>query len=149
MVFIWGARGYQDRLGYVIRKCPACKTTGVFSVDQVRTKFTLFFIPTFSFSQQQFLVCTTCQATFEVTKELQPDIAKNLMSQEELSALIGQINKEAAEEKKGVLAAERLSLVQGEYKKMDKGNPVNYCTQCSQQLSPGMVYCPQCGVKVD
>ncbi|MDO8636353.1 MAG: zinc-ribbon domain-containing protein, partial [Dehalococcoidia bacterium] len=117
------------------------------SVDQVRTKFTIFFVPTFSFSQKQFLVCTTCQVSFEVTNELKPEIAKSLMSQEELSAFIGQINREAEEERKKLLAAEGLSLVPGEYKKVDKENSTNYCTQCGQRLSQGMSYCPECGAK--
>ena len=53
MVFVWGNKGYHDRLGYIIQTCPACKTQTVFAVEQVKKKFTVYFIPTFSYSQKQ------------------------------------------------------------------------------------------------
>jgi len=86
--FLFGNKGYHDRLGYIIIKCPECKTRGVFSIEQERKKFTVYFVPTFQYSKKQFLVCTTCHESFEVAKELKPELARKIMSQEELSSLV-------------------------------------------------------------
>lgn len=111
MVFIWGYKGHADALGYVIWECPSCGTNGVFSVLQTRKKLTVYFVPTFSFSQKQFLVCTACEATFEVPKQLKTEIAENLMSQQELSFLIGKMTEETAELGSGVQTTSRALLL--------------------------------------
>jgi hypothetical protein len=69
-MFIWGNKGYSDHLGYVIQTCPACKQTSAFHVFQLKKKFTVYFVPTFSYSERQLLECGACHASFEVPKEL-------------------------------------------------------------------------------
>ena len=136
MVFVWGHKSYQDLLGYIIFECPACKTVGVFSVEQVRKKFTVYFVPTFSYSQKQYITCTTCQATFEVPKELKPEVAKNLMSQEELSTLIREANKEVAES-------------ESSKDKLTTKSSVHFCPSCNNKVAKKSTYCPNCGAKLD
>jgi len=125
--FLFGNKGYYDCLGYIIMKCPECKTRGAFSVEQERKKFTVYFVPTFQYSKKQFLVCTTCHQRFEVTKELKPKLKKKLISQEELSSLARRRKR-----KKLVVAS-----ASG-----------HYCPGCQSEVTDNMVYCPQCGRKL-
>lgn len=136
MVFVWGHKGYHDLLGYIIFECPACETTGIFAVEQAKKKFTVYFIPTFSYSQKQYITCTACQATFEVPKELKPEIAKNLMSQEELSSLISEANKEATE-------------AQSVSNKLATKSSARFCPSCNNKVAKKATYCPNCGAKLD
>ena len=104
MVFVWGTKGYGDFLGYVILECPACNIICPLAVEQVRKKFTVYFVPTFSYSSKQFMTCTTCQCSFEIKKEFKGEIAKHLLSQEELSNLISEAKRKIEEEKGGEVA---------------------------------------------
>ena len=136
MVFVWGNKGYQDLLGYIIFECPSCQTTGIFSVEQIRKKFTVYFVPTFSYSQKQYITCTTCQATFEVPKELKPEVVKNLMSQEELSSLIREANKEVSESES---SKENLTTK----------SSGRFCPSCNNKVAKKATFCPNCGAKLD
>ena len=134
-LFLFGNKGYSDRLGYITMKCPDCRTRGVFSVEQERKKFTVYFVPTFQYSKKQFLVCTTCHEKFEVAKELKPELAGRLMSQEELSSLIRR-----RKSKKSATANSKSKAV--------AGASGYYCPSCSGEVAENMVYCPQCGKKL-
>lgn len=134
-LFLFGNKGYYDRLGYITMKCPDCRTRGVFSVEQERKKFTIYFVPTFQYSKKQFLVCTTCHEKFEVAKELKPELAARLMSQEELSSLIRR--------KK----SKKLATASGK-SKVVAGASGYYCPICSGEVTENMVYCSQCGGKL-
>jgi hypothetical protein len=134
MVFIWGTKGYGDFLGYIIFECPSCKTTCPFSVEQVKKKFTVYFIPTFSYSNTQYLTCTSCNASFKIPKELKPEVAKNLMSQEELSSLIQKANKE--------------NKKKPELEKPNSKKRINYCPNCGSSISEEMNFCKECGKKI-
>ena len=133
--FLFGNKGYYDHLGYIIFRCPECETSGVFSVDQERKKFTIYLIPTFQYSRKQFLTCTTCHQRFEVADELKPKLAQRLISQEELSALIRQRRfKEAA-----IGSGDRQLIAEA---------TGHYCPSCEYKVTDKMVYCPQCGRKL-
>lgn len=84
-----GARDYVEQLGYVVERCPACQTDGVFALYAAKRKVTFFMMPTVSVRQQQVLECRTCGARFGVPPERQEEFAKRVMTQEELSARIG------------------------------------------------------------
>ena len=136
-------------MGYIVFTCPSCNTTRLFSVEQVRKKFTVYFIPTFSYSRKQYLTCTTCQATFEVPKELKPEIEQNLMSQEEVSSLIEQINEETAKPKrKSRTATKKLSPAKSISRQQAKKSAPHYCPSCGRKVSGTMAYCPSCGGKL-
>ncbi len=92
-------------------------------------------MPTFQYSKKQFLVCTTCHERFEVAKELKPELAARLMSQEELSSLIRR-----RKSKKSATA---------NYKNKAAAGASGYCCpSCSGEVTEKMVYCPQCGRKL-
>lgn len=134
-LFLFGNKGYYDRLGYITMKCPDCRTRGVFSVEQERKKFTIYFVPTFQYSKKQFLVCTTCHEKFEVAKELKPELATRLMSQEELSSSVRR-----GKSKRSATASGKSKVV--------AGASGYYCPICSGEVTENMVYCSQCGGKL-
>lgn len=134
MVILFGNKNYYDSLGYIIMKCPGCKTRGVFSVEQERKKFTVYFVPTFQYQSRQIITCKTCNQSFEVDKELKPKIAKNLISQKELNSL----------RRRGKLK----ELTGSGKKRRSKKVAKIYCPSCENEVKKGMVYCPQCGVKL-
>jgi tetratricopeptide (TPR) repeat protein len=61
---------------------------GPFRVEQVREKFTVFWVPTFTTSEEVFLVCAACQALYKVPAKLRSKVAGELMSQEQLASLV-------------------------------------------------------------
>ena len=80
-----GARDYVDHLGYVLERCPACHTDGVFAVYQSKRKVTFYLVPTFSVREQQVLECRTCGSRFAVPPDRREEFAARLMTQEEVA----------------------------------------------------------------
>ncbi len=85
-----GTREDVDELGYLVERCPACATVGVFSVYQTKRKLTVYFVPTVSLSQQQVLECRTCGAKFQPSPALRETLSERLMTREQLAARVQQ-----------------------------------------------------------
>lgn len=134
MVFIWGNKGYTEHLGYVIQKCDSCKRTRPFSVFQVRKKFTVYFIPTFSYSNKQAIQCSLCQATFEVPSELKDKVKANLMSQAALSALIEKLTSENAKKEPVTVEAQVMA----------PDSSTKACPYCAERIQAAAIYCRFC-----
>jgi hypothetical protein len=129
-LFLFGKKDYYDHLGYVIIKCPECKIRDVFTVAQERKKFTIYFVPTFQYSKKQLLVCGTCHETFEVAKELKPELVNKIMSREQLQIKIER-RKRAAGRRKPAISGSRCS-----------------CSNCQNTVTRNMAYCSHCGRKL-
>jgi hypothetical protein len=65
-VIIWGTRTKREGRGFVLRPCRRCNTERVQFVAESKSKFTLYFVPTFTTSTKAILVCTECELATEV-----------------------------------------------------------------------------------
>lgn len=161
-VFIWGNKGYNDHLGYIIGECPACHQSAPLAVYQLRKKFTVYFIPTFSYSKKQAIVCGRCGASFEVPKDMQRKLAEEIMSQEQLSRMIARFEEahrkadrtNMTEEQRARLITQiakeslaELGTKAAETKTIPSGEKATYCTKCGHELGADDVFCPKCGTK--
>jgi len=133
-MLIWGTKGYSDHLGYIIRDCPECARTSPFSVYQQKKKFTIYFIPTFSYSSKQLIECGACKAAFEVQNEMKATIQELLMSQEELSALVANTDYSGGSSQK--IAAEE------PVKQVASGKKA--CPFCAEPIQSAAVFCRFC-----
>jgi len=131
MVFLFGNKDYYDPLGYIIVKCPGCKKRAVFAVEQERKKLTLYFVPTFQYAKRQIITCSQCQQSFKVEDELKPTIKENLISEKKLKSL----------QRSGKLQ----EMITGRRRRKAADSR---CPNCDSQVQKGMVYCPQCGIKL-
>jgi hypothetical protein len=69
-VIIWGNRTKREGRGFVLKNCVRCGGEKVHFVAEAKTKFTLYFVPTFTYSTKALLICTQCerQETFDGTQ---------------------------------------------------------------------------------
>jgi hypothetical protein len=65
-MIIWGTRTKREGVGFVLEGCPRCQVERVHFVAQARTKFTLYFVPTFTTSSKALLICTECESDREI-----------------------------------------------------------------------------------
>jgi hypothetical protein len=65
-VIIWGTRTKREPAGFVLRDCRRCGSETVHFAAQSKTKFTLYFVPTFTTSTKALLICTRCELQVEV-----------------------------------------------------------------------------------
>ena len=87
-----GARDYIEPRGFFIHDCPTCSEPTVFSVYDTRRKLTLYFVPTLKVQSQHIMECMTCHGKWGIPEEVHADVLSRLMSQEELSARVRQMN---------------------------------------------------------
>ncbi|KAA0021034.1 DnaJ C-terminal domain-containing protein [Antrihabitans cavernicola] len=74
-MLIWGWRTFVTRLAVFFAVCGHCRHEGAQTVDERRTKFTLFFIPLFTTSTKYVQQCTLCAARTLVSKEFADSVA--------------------------------------------------------------------------
>jgi tellurite resistance protein len=60
-VIIWGTKTKREGRGFLHKVCPICRSDQVHFVAETRSKFTLYFIPTFTYSTKALLICTRCE----------------------------------------------------------------------------------------
>ena len=85
-----GARDFVDLVGYVINECPKCGVTGPFAVYNAKRKVTFYTLPTVSVREQQVIECRGCRQRFAVPPEMHDELARHLLSEEEVAARVRQ-----------------------------------------------------------
>lgn len=68
-MLIWGTKGYVTRIAALFTICGFCRHEGAQVIDEIKRKFTLFFIPLFTTSTKYVQQCTMCGQQSLVTKE--------------------------------------------------------------------------------
>jgi hypothetical protein len=83
---VLGSRDEINHLGYVMGQCPKCRTSGVFSVFEMKRKLTVYLIPTRAYDQRKIVECRNCRSRFAVPPEQQKELLRQLLSPEQLAA---------------------------------------------------------------
>lgn len=65
-MIIWGTRTKREGRGFVLRPCRRCTVERVQFVAESKSKFTLYFVPTFTTSTKAILICTECELATEI-----------------------------------------------------------------------------------
>jgi len=94
MVLIWGRKGYQQHLGLIVTECPRCMEHRPFNVYQYGKKFTLYFIPTFSYDKKQVAICGVCSFAFEIPKDMKNELQSILMTEEEFTRKLSEAKRD-------------------------------------------------------
>ncbi len=144
MVLIWGHKGYSNLLGFVIQECPNCLRLSPFRIYQQGKKFTLYFIPTFSYSKKQVAVCTLCNAGFEIPNEHKQRIESILMSEEELLSKIQQAANKVKRDEEAAAARLITDAKQQTAEMQLSESETKRCLYCAEIIKAQATYCRFC-----
>ena len=92
-MIIWGNKKQREGVGYAIRSCYRCGMT-VHVVAEQKSKFTVYFIPVFTYSHKAFLFCSSCNAETELGGEEAKEALASAMPRFMLEAMIAGIQEE-------------------------------------------------------
>jgi hypothetical protein len=92
-VIIWGNKKQREGVGYAIHSCYRCGVT-VHVVAEQKSKFTVYFIPVFTYSHKAFLFCSSCSAETELGGEEAKEALASAMPRFMLEALIAGMQDE-------------------------------------------------------
>lgn len=79
MLIVWGYRSYLRLLGIVTLVCGSCGNPAAQRLQEATRKFTLFWIPLFTYSRRTHLTCTFCGQTSQVPAEHVPALLAQAM----------------------------------------------------------------------
>ncbi len=74
MFIIWGSKNQREHLGEMSMKCPNCQTLRSFNVFEISSKFTLYYLPLFTYKRKQFAFCNSCGYISETPKGMEDKI---------------------------------------------------------------------------
>jgi len=89
-MIIWGNKKQREGVGYAIRQCYRCGVS-VHVVAEQKSKFTLYFIPVFTYSTKAFLFCTSCDAETELGGDEAREAIQTAMPRFMLEGMIAEI----------------------------------------------------------
>lgn len=89
-MIIWGNKKQREGVGYAIRQCYRCGVS-VHVVAEQKSKFTLYFIPVFTYSHKAFLFCSSCDAETELGGEEAREAIQTAISRFMLEGMIAGI----------------------------------------------------------
>ena len=92
-MIIWGNKKQREGVGYTIHSCYRCGMT-VHVVAEQKSKFTLYFIPVFTYSHKAFLFCSSCDAETELGGEEAKEAIASAMPRFMLEAMIAGFQEE-------------------------------------------------------
>ena len=78
VLFGWGKKSKKLADAGIMR-CKNCNNYSTFEIRELTKNINLYFIPIAKWNKRTFLVCTTCEAGYELTKEGQEEILQEVM----------------------------------------------------------------------
>lgn len=79
VLFGWGKKGKQ--VGYIgIDKCPNCKNYVHFNLYEYASVFRLYFIPILKWNKKLYLVCSKCDAAWELNGEIKEELIEESLT---------------------------------------------------------------------
>ena len=103
-MIIWGNKKQREGVGYIIRRCSLCGIT-VHVVAEQKSKFTVYFIPVFTYSHKAFLFCSSCSAETELGGEEAKEALASAMPRFMLEGMIAGIQEGQVAAREMVLQA--------------------------------------------
>ena len=103
-MIIWGNKKQREGVGYLIHSCYRCGVT-VHVVAEQKSKFTVYFIPVFTYSHKAFLFCISCDAETELGGEEAKEAIASAMPRFMLEAMIAGIQESAVTKRESEIAA--------------------------------------------
>ena len=74
MFIIWGSKKQRAHLGLMSTKCPNCQILRSFNVFETSSKFTLYYLPLFTYGRKQVAFCNSCGYLSETPKGMENKI---------------------------------------------------------------------------
>lgn len=79
VLFGWGKKGKQ--VGYIgIDKCPNCKNYAHLYLYEYANVFRLYFIPILKWNKKLYLVCSKCDAAWELNGEIKDELIEESLT---------------------------------------------------------------------
>ena len=103
-MIIWGNKKQREGVGYLIHSCYRCGVTVHVAAEQ-KSKFTVYFIPVFTYSHKAFLFCSSCDAETELGGEEAKEAIASAMPRFMLEAMIAGIQDNAVAKRESEIAA--------------------------------------------
>lgn len=75
MILVWGSKSYVKLVALVMLVCAACGAPAAQRLEELTSKFTLFWIPLFVYRRTFAITCAFCGTTSQVPRESVPALA--------------------------------------------------------------------------
>lgn len=152
-LFGWGHQTIKQ-IGIVYKHlCGHCNNEEYWTLKEITTWFTLFFIPVIPYSTKYFLSCSICEYGLNLddqqVEQIKPLAETNQLlidgkiTQEEHQARLNQLspdNSAEIEDAKQLEPAKEVPKV--------KKIKISYCEKCGGTLEKNSKFCAECGEKI-
>jgi len=134
-VIIWGNKKQREGVGYLIHSCYRCGVT-VHVVAEQKSKFTVYFIPVFTYSHKAVLFCSSCDAETELGGEEAKEAIASAMPRFMLEAMIAGIQESARSDREAEIVAQLPSTTGRATKRKPSGMKKSTATPNKKSASP-------------
>jgi len=83
MFIIWGSKNQREHLGKMSMKCPNCQDFRSFNVYETSSKFTLYYLPLFTYGRKQVAFCNSCGYLSDIPKGMEDKIRERIKKTEQ------------------------------------------------------------------